>query len=304
MEIIKDPSAHRQEIELCISRNGYAAEHNFGYWMWLEEKGRENIFLKFPNNEGILAQFIQNQDYWFLISSPIAKEENRLKILIEAVQELFKQNIKKINIELTPQMKKEFSKQVKKLGFRVGGNNYVYRWPIFDMNEWDGLGLKGRKWKKLRNINNRFYKTYKVDVVDSVNFPKEELKNIVHDWIKRRTTQDLPFFQRYLNMIDQNFDGTLYARSMIINGQPCSITAGWMIPNSNIYYSGVGLYNYKAENIGEVCNLEDLFFLKAKKFEMVDFGGGGKNLTAFKMKFKPTSVYKTYSFPVTKATPI
>ena len=101
-------------------------------------------------------------------------------------------------------------------------------------------------------------------------------------------------------MIDLNFEGVDHARTMVVDGRPCSITAGWKIANSNNYYSGVGIYNYAAENIGEVANLEDLFFLKQGGYEKIDFGGGGKALTAFKMKFKPTSLYKTYSFPVVK----
>ncbi len=300
MEIINNPSAHRKEIELCIRKNGFAPEHNFGYWMWLEEKGRENFFLKFPDKEGILAQFIPRQNYWFFVSSPIAGEQNRIKILVEAVAELFRKDIRKINIELDPASKRIFSREMKKLGFRIGSSNYIYHWPVFDMAKWDGLGLKGRKWKKLRNINNRFYRQHRVKIVDARKLPKGQLKGIVNDWIKRRTTHDLPFFQRYLNMIDHGFDGVLHARSMVVNGQPCSITAGWKIPNSRDYYSGIGIYNYKAENIGEASNLDDLLFLKKKSFRMVDFGGGGKNLTAFKMKFKPTHTYKTYSFPVMK----
>ncbi len=300
MEIIENPQSSRKEIEACIKRNGHAPEHNFGYWMWLEEKGRNNIFLKFQSNEGILAQYIPKQNCWFFVSLPIAKEKNRIQILVEAISNLFKKNIKKINIELPSGMKREFSKQLKNSSFKIGFNNYVYHWPVFDMRQWGGEGLKGRKWKKLRNIKNRFYKNNKVKVADSRKISKEELKKIVHEWIKRRTNQDLPFFQRYLNMIDLGFDGVKYARTLIINRQPSSITAGWEIPNSNDYYSGVGIYNYRFENIGELSNLDDLFFLKAKNYEKVDFGGSGKTLLKFKMKFRPSYIYKTYSFPVVR----
>lgn len=297
MELINNTLDARREIEECIKRNGFAPEHNFGYYTWLEEPGRSNVFLKFPGKSGILAQKNEKLRTWYFISLPVAKENERLAILAEAVDLVLSNYAVKINLETTPELKKQLTAALKGRA-RTGGNNYIYCWPVFDMKNWDGHELKGKKWKKIRNIRNRFYKSNKVQVKDSKDVNPDKLRNIVSEWVRRRTNIDRPFYQRYFNMIKNNFDGVLFARTMIVNKEPCSITAGWKIPNSSNYYSGIGLYNYKFRDIGEIANLDDLFFLKKKNFDAVDFGGSGSTLLKFKQKFKPTSIYKTYSFPV------
>lgn len=298
MEFIKNTLDARNEIEACIKKNGFAPEHNFGYYQWLQEPGKENVFLKFPNKSGILAQHNEKLKTWYFVSLPVTGKAAGIKLLADAIDSILSDNAKKINLEITPQLKKHLAMALKGSNFRIGRNNYVYYWPVFDMKSWDGYGLKGKKWKKLRNIRNRFYKLNNVDAKESREISKQKLEKIVKDWIKKRSGIDRPMYERYLNMIRQDFDGVDFARSLIVNGEPCSITAGWRIPNSNDYYSAVGIYTNKFAGIGEAANLDDLFFLKKKKFENVDFGGSGKTLLQFKKKFKPSSIYETYSFPV------
>ena len=297
MELINNTLDARKEIEACIKANGFAPEHNFGYYQWLEESGRENVFLKFAGKTGILAQQNEKLKVWYFISHPIAREQESLKTLVEAVDCILSSGAKKINLETAPELKRQLAMALKGR-FRVGSNNFAYYWPVFDMKSWDGCELKGKKWKKIRNIRNRFYKSHNVVVKDPRGMDASKLKDVVSQWVKKRTNIDRPFYQRYFNMIKNNFDGVLFARTMVVNKEPCSITAGWRIPNSNNYYSGIGIYNYKFKDIGEIANLDDLFFLKKKNFDKVDFGGSGKNLLHFKKKFRPTSIYKTYSFPV------
>ena len=299
MDLISDVENSRKEIEECINHNGFAPEHNYGYYQWLEESGRENIFLKFPNKSGILGQYNEKLNAWNFISMPIAKEEDRLMMIVKSLDYLFeKKRAKKVSLELTLEFKKKLGLALKDFKLRVGGNNYIYHWPVFDMKKWDGHELKGKKWKKIRNIKNRFHRENKVVVKDARDIQDEKLRQIVNDWIRKRNGIDRPLFLRYFNMIKYKFDGVDFARTLVVNNEPCSITAGWRIPNSNDYYSGIGIYNYKFKEIGEIANLDDLIFLKKKKFGKVDFGGSSKNLLQFKKKFFPSFIYKTYSFPV------
>lgn len=298
MELINDTLAARVEIEECIKRSGFAPEHNFGYYRWLEEPGRKNVFLKFAGKSGILAQHNEKLRTWYFISLPIAGEDARLRLLVEAIGCILSNNAKKINIEVSPEFKKQLALELKGSNFRIGRNNYVYYWPVFDMKNWNGCDLKGKEWKKIRNIRNRFYRLNKVVAKDSREISPEKLKKIINEWIKKRSGADRPLYHRYLNMIGLNFDGVGFARSLIVNSEPCSITAGWRIPNSNDYYSAVGIYNPKISDAGEAANLDDLLFLKKKKFDKVDFGGSSKTLLQFKKKFKPSFIYKTCSFPV------
>ena len=301
MDLITDLIKSRNEIEKCIKSNGFAPEHNYGYYKWLEEPGRKNIFIKFPRDSGILAQHNARTNTWYFISLPIAEESDRLGLITDSLGFLLEtKKAKKVMLELPPEMKQKLAAMLKNSSYSVGRNNYVYYCPIFDMKKWDGDSLSGKTWKKLRNIRNRFYKLNKVIVKDSREITSDRLRKIVKEWVRKRTNIDKPFYHRYLNMIAQNFDGVEFARTLIVNDEPCTITAGWRIPNSNDYYSGIGIYNYKYTDVGEIANLDDLVFLKSKKFEKVDFGGSGPTLLRFKKKFQPSRIYKTLSFPIVK----
>ena len=300
MELINETLNARAEIEECIRRNGFAPEHNYGYYQWLEESGKKNIFLKFSDKSGILAQYKSKVSTWYFISMPIAQQKNRLKIFVEALEYIFNnKSAKKVMVELTEELRSQLILALKDSKLRIGRNNFIYFWPVFDMKNWDE-NLKGKNWKKIRNIRNRFYEEHDVVVRDSQEIHPDKLKKIVNGWLKKRSSIDRPLYHRYLNMINCNFDGADFTRSLIVDGEACSITAGWKIPNSNDYYSGIGLYNYNFEGIGEISNLDDLVFLKKQGFEKVDFGGSGKNLLEFKKKFLPSFIYKTYSFPIVR----
>ena len=87
-------------------------------------------------------------------------------------------------------------------------------------------------------------------------------------------------------------------RTLIIDGEPCSITAGWRVPNSKTYYSAFGLHNYKYDRLGEATNIDDLNALKQQGYTVVDFGGSDGNLLEFKKKFKPHQFYDTITFSI------
>lgn len=301
LELISNVSEAQRKIEECIKVNGSAPEHNYHYYQWLEEPNKKNIFLKFLGKKGILAQYNKKINAWYLISMPLAKTEEMAMVIANALDFLLKEKkAKKVVLELPPELKKRLELSLKNTEFRIGQNNYVYYWPVFEMKMWDGHKLEGKKWKKIRNIRNRFYRLNKLRIRDSRKIASEKLVAIVKDWLRRRKEFERPLYHRYFNMIACNFKGVDFARTLIVNNEPCSITAGWRIPNSRNYYSGIGIYNYRFDGIGEVANLDDLVFLKKKGFEKVDFGGSGKTLLQFKKKFRPSIIYKTCSFPVFK----
>jgi len=90
------------------------------------------------------------------------------------------------------------------------------------------------------------------------------------------------------------------AKTLYVNNRPCTITAGWRIPNSNNYYSSIGIVDYSIPDLGEITNIDDLNRLKKKGFDFVDFGGSDKVLLYFKKKFKPEKIYKTYVFSIVR----
>ena len=149
MEIISDTLNAREEIEDCIRSNGSAPEHNYGYYQWLEEPGKKNIFLKFPNKNGILAQYKSKIDTWYFISIPIAQQKDRLKIFIESLEYIFSnKNAKKVMAELTEELRSQLISALKNSKLRVGHNNFIYHWPVFEMRNWDD-SLQGKDWKKV-----------------------------------------------------------------------------------------------------------------------------------------------------------
>ena len=87
-------------------------------------------------------------------------------------------------------------------------------------------------------------------------------------------------------------------KTMYANGKPCTITAGWKMPNTKNYYSSIGILDYSYWDLGEIANIDDLNRLKKEGYEYADFGGSEKALLSFKRKFKPEKIYKTYVFSI------
>ena len=182
--------------------------------------------------------------------------------------------------------------------YRMTNTPDIYYNPVFDMRKWDEK-LEGKEFKKLRNIKNKFLKSHDVEVIPSKEVDKEKLIQIAQKWRKNRPKKEMNYYtQMYLNFIKNNFEGTDIARSVVVNNEPCTITAGWCIPNSKNYYSALGLYNYSYDGLGEVANIDDLIYIKKKKYNFADFGDSTESLLQFKKKFGPESFYKTYWFHI------
>ena len=301
LKVIYDVVKHEKKIKKSIKKYGYFAEHNYLHYLYNQTEWDKNVFFDFGNNKILLAQFDKKNNIWSLFpNSILAPDDERSDLLLETTNYILKNlRAKKFVVEVSEDIRKELlNKFAIRNGFRACDADILY-WPMYNMDLWDSK-LKGSKWKKLRNVMNRFYKRNKIRVKDSKDVPKEELKRILLSWLKKRDARDRVNKDYFLNLIDNNFKGVEMAKTMYVNVKPCTITAGWRIPNSNNYYSSIGIVDYSYPDLGEVVNIDDLNRLKKKGFDYVDFGGSDKVLLYFKKKFKPERIYKTYIFSIVR----
>jgi len=302
LKLISDVVKHQGNIKKSIKKYGYFAEHNYTHYLYNETKWDKNLFFDFGNDKIALTQFDKEGNIWSLFPNGIlAPESERLDLLLEVIDyTLKKKKAKKLVVEVSEGLRKELLNIFKtRNSFRACDADILY-WPMYNMDLWS-TKLEGSKWKKLRNVKNSFYKKNKVVVKNSEDVPKEELNKILVSWLKRRSDNDRVNKNYFFNLIDNNFEGIDMAKTIYVNGKPCTITAGWKIPNTNNYYSSIGIIDYSNPGLGEIANIDDLNRLKKEGYDYVDFGGSDKFLLDFKNKFKPERVYKTYIFSIVRS---
>ena len=302
LKVVYDVVKHQKKIKKSIKKYGYFAEHNYLHYLYNQTEWNRNIFFDYDNDKILLTQFDEKNKVWSLFpNSILAPESERLELLLETTNYILKkQKAKKFVVEVSEDVRKEILNKFKiRNGFRVCNSTDILYWPMYNMDLWD-LKLRGSKWKKLRNIRNGFYKRNKVRIKNSKDIPKEELKKILLNWLKKRHSRDRVDKDYFFNLIDNNFEGVYMAKTMYINDKPCTITAGWKIPNSDNYYSAIGILDYSYPELGEIANIDDLNRLKIEGFDYVDFGGSDKVLLYFKKKFRPEKIYKTYIFSIVR----
>lgn len=311
MELLLEPEKSGEVIKRCISRFGYTPEHNYLYFLTSAEFGSKNIFLKSNDGYGVLAAYKEKAAEITMISDALAPRGEQVEVLHDALDTCFsKLSVKKFVVEQDDALRQKTLKELANNGYRALLPRYSLYWPLFDMEKWDGNDMHGEDWKKLRNIRNRFYNEHSVEVADSKSVDKEQLKKIVHDWVERRRLMglgtnrkdsNLAYSERYINMIELGFEGTKFAKTLVVDGEPCTITSGWEIPNSDsAYYSAIGISNYGFEGLSEIANLDDLYRLKENGYSTVDFGGSPMPLLKFKLKFRPHAVYVTHTYAIVK----
>ena len=303
MKVIYDVAEHQKKIKDSIRKHGHFAEHNFVHYLYSETKPNRNVLFDFGNSKSVLARCDKEHKVWALFPNGIlAPEKERIDLLLEASYYILKkQKAKKFSVEVSEEIRKGLLNRFRTTnGIKACNCNCILYWPLYNMDLWDAK-LNGGKFKKLRNVSNRFYRKNKVRVFDSRLVPKEKLMDIVTAWTSRRRRHDRVHKDYYFNLINNNFKGVDIAKTMYVNGKPCTITAGWKIPNSNNYYSSVGIMDYSRPDLGEVANMDDLNRLKECGYDYVDFGGSEKSLLYFKKKFKPETIYKTYIFSIVRS---
>ena len=301
LKLIYDVVKHQKKIKNGIKKYGHFAEHNYLHYFYNQTGGDKDIFFYFGKDKSVLTVFYKKGNVWSPFPNGIlAPKDERLDLLLEVADYILKkQKAKKFVVEVSEDLRKEIlNKFEAENSFRARSADILY-WPMYNMDSWDSK-LRGSKWKKLRNVRNRFYKRNKVMVKDSKEVPKEDLKGILLNWLQKRKDNDRVDKSYYFNLIGNNFKGLDMVKTMYVNGRPCTITAGWKIPNSNNYYSSIGILDYSYSGLGEVANIDDLNRLKRKGYDYVDFGGSDKFLLYFKRKFKPEKIYKTYIFSIVR----
>ena len=300
MDIINDVDESKKEIIDCIQKHGFASEHSFWYFYNQQTYHIKPYFFKFDSGCSIMS-IRHESGVWEMVGEVLAPEEKRLEMfkyfldyaLISKKDKKVFASVPESFVHSISNMFKQFTK------YRIT-KPLVFYTPLFNMEKWDEK-LNGKRWKKLRNIKNKFLKSNDVEILPSNKLDKKKLIDIVHRWKKYRNKvnkNENP--QMYVNFIKNDFEGTDTARSLVVNGEPCSITAGWSIPNSDNYYSAIGLHNYRYVGLGEFSNLDDLEQLKKKKYKYVDFGQSSKSLLQFKKKFGPDHIFKNYGLYISK----
>ena len=302
MKLISDIVKYKDKIKKGIKKYGHFAEHNYDHYFYSETKADKNIFFDFGSGRGVLTRFYQRGNSWSLFPNGVlAPKDERLDLLLETANYILKKKKgKKFVVEVSEELRKEILEklQVRK-ELRACSCNYVLYWPLYNMELWDPK-LRGSRWKKLRNIKNGFLRKNSVKAVDSIKVPKEKLKEIVAKWLVKRQKNDKVGKDYYYKIIENNFKGMDMAKTMYVNGKPCTITAGWGIPNTKNYYSSMGVFDYSSRGLGEIANIDDLSRLKKEGYKYVDFGGSEKALLSFKSKFKPEKIYRTYVFSIVR----
>ena len=302
MKIIDDIVKYKDKIKRGIKKYGHSAEHNYNHYVYSETKSDKNVFFDFGSGRGVLTKFCQRYNSWNLFPNGVLAPKNeRLALLLKTADYILKKKKgKKFVVEVSEDLRKGILEKLlvrKKL--RACSCNYVLYWPLYNMDLWDP-NLRGSRWKKLRNIKNSFFRRNRIRVVDSKTVPKDKLKVIVAKWLSKRQNNDRVDKNYCYGLIDNNFKGTDMAKTIYVNGKPCTITAGWRIPNTKNYYSSIGVFDYSYPGLGENVNIDDLSRLKKEGYKYVDFGGSERALLSFKSKFKPEKIYRTYVFSIVR----
>ncbi|MBI2653272.1 DUF2156 domain-containing protein [Candidatus Woesearchaeota archaeon] len=302
MDVITDISNGKNEINECIKRYGSVGEHNFWFFNNQVTSYAKPFFFKFDKDFGIMSLRYKS-GLWEILGEVLAPEEKRIELFNQFLEYvLITRKDKKVFVFPADKFTNSIMGMLKhSTKYRLSDSPIVYYTPVFDMRTWDET-LQGKKWKKLRYIKNKLTKSHDIEIVPSEEVDKKKLIDIVFEWKKKRPMGTKAYFiQMYANFVKNDFEGTEIARIILVNGEPCSITAGWPVPNSNTtYHSAIGLHNYKCKGIGELANIDDLNEIKKKRYGYADFGESAKSLLQFKKKFRPHNIYKSYWFHIVK----
>ncbi len=299
MKVYKNIQKAKPKILSSIRKFGFMPEHNFYHFLYKQAPTRQCVFFDFGKGRGLMATFNKSSNAWSVNSEVLALSEERMDFFLKFLNYVFfKKNAKKVVVEFAEGFKSRVFARLKLSPYKVNANYSLY-WPVYDLASFDEY-LRGKQWKKFRNIRNRFHNTLQVKVMNPRKVGKDTLKGILMSWLRRRHPRDRVDHTYYLNAINNKLEGLEMARTLSINNEPCSISAGWKIPNSNGFYCSIGIFDYKHKNLGEFANLDDMINLKKTGYKCVDLGGSDKAILDFKKKFKPAKIYKTCIFSIAR----
>ncbi len=290
---------NKELVEQIISTHGYAPEHNYWYMVNMKDESSE-VLLWETEGKGIV--FLKHDDNDFeLISDILAPKQEQVDLFIKFLDYIHENY--KVDEVLVTFVSKYRNDLINKVGnrYQVKAPRRTFTTPVYNIKKWDP-NLSGKDWKKMRNIKNSFIKNHKPKITGPANFTKQQLFQLIDKWAEQDTSEIKNEWTKcFKNFIKHDFKGCDIVRIISVEGIPCSITAGWRIPNTNNYYSAIGVHNYKYKYLGETAYLDDFACIKLLKVDYVDMGGSDskKNLN-FKLKFKPESLYTSYFMSVVK----
>jgi len=288
--------AHKRIVLKAIRKYGTGPEHNYQHYLYMGEKGCRPVFVHFGKHMGVLA-LRGRKGTWHTFDEVIAPAKIRQKIFIDFVNfAIGHDKAKKVVVETRENLRKSVMKKAKN-EFHFPRINYSLHWPLFKIKGFDE-NIPGKNWKKIRNLRNRLYRFHKVRIVSSRSLKKSQLKELVKRWVRKRALRDRAEIGKYIKLIDNNFKGCDYARSILVDGKPATISAGWRIPNSKKAYSAIGILDYSADGLGETAYIDELSYLKKMKFHEVNLGGSDAPMLFFKKKFRPHKTYKTVVYSI------
>jgi len=305
MELISDVVTNKVLIDRILKKYASSAEHNYYCFLYNIEPWEEGYIFSVGDDKGILLKYDADSKEWNIFSEILAPEDERIGILVSFLDYAFTKHplsssLKKVWCEFGSKTRKELLKYLKNNPYyKVNKICYTLEWPLFDLTVWNGEQMNGKEWKDMRYYWNKYFREHKVEFKTVNQVSKEELKQLVLDWKKQRTTGDRTFYQYYIHAIEHDFFGYDNHRIMVVDGRAVAITAGYNVFDG-YYYSSIGVYTRDIDRTGEISNMDDLMQLKQKNYKLVDFGGGEKSLTAFKSKFRPTNSYKTHMFSIVR----
>ena len=297
MKIISNLEKGNSLVKKSIDKYGSSAQHNFELFLNYAMNNEECIFLDADSQKGLMTY--KKGKTWKIFTDPLCKKSDMLEIIIKAIDFILEnQKAKKIIMEdISEDLRKKIVEFSEGKNFRVLKPSYSLFWPVINLNDFSEE-MPGKKWKKFRKIRNNFFRENKVAFKGIKEIDKKEIKDLLERWKKNRRDNDRIHFVQYLKFIENSFEGLDLFRAMEVNGQIRSIYGGWKIPNSNSYYSFLGIHDYTLEDLGEISYLDELMVAKKMGIELLDLGGIEKEHLGFKMKFHPSRMYRTDTFSI------
>lgn len=187
MRVLYETPSIINRIQQSIDKWGSKPEHNVYYYMHNLAKNSKKVVFDFGADKLILASYDENLNIWSLFPSGILSPvEDSLDLLLQFSRYCLEERSgRKITMEIDDNLFHRFKDEIKNqaLNFRVLKVNLVRYWPIINLKLWN-YELKGKKWRKLRKMKNKFFKNNDVEIVRSVELPEDSVKNIVFDWKK------------------------------------------------------------------------------------------------------------------------
>ena len=297
MKIIADVGKEKSKIKASIAKYGYLAQHHFELFINYAQVKEKPIFLDAGNNKGLMAY--QNDKTFRILNDPICPERERLDVVEESLDFLFKgQKARKVIMEdITEEFRKKIVAIANEKNLIARKPSYKLFWPLIDLKNFSEE-LPGKPYKWLRKARNTFFKENNVVFKDIHEVKKQDIKDLIVKWKEKRKDNDRVHLIQYFNFIDNDFEGFDLVRIIEVGGRICSISAGWKIPNTKSYYSFFGIHDYSLENLGEISYLDEFIAAKKMGIETLDLGGMEKEHLGFKLKFHPTSFYQTDTFSI------